>query len=93
VSIVPPVIYFNFSAPKKRSVSIAGHKTSFTLEDSFWALLKHYANYHHISVASVILKLDTMRGDKNQVGLSCILRQFIINDVLLNPTHYHGLAI
>jgi predicted DNA-binding ribbon-helix-helix protein len=80
--------HFSFSVPKKRSVSIVGHQTSFTLEDSFWHLLKHYANYHHVSVSSIVFEIDKVRGDSNKIGLSCLLRQFIINDILSNPTHY-----
>lgn len=79
---------YHFSEPKKRSISLAGHTTSFTLEDSFWFLLKSYAHYHSISVASVVLKLDTIRSTKNSIGLSSLIRQFIINDIQENPHHY-----
>lgn len=79
---------FNFSAPKKRSIVIAGHKTSFTLEDNFWHLLKHYAHYYNISLASVVVELDKMRSIDNQIGLSCFIRQFIMKHLLENPTIY-----
>ena len=82
------LVCFNFSAPKKRSIVVAGHKTSFTLEDNFWHLLKYYAQCHNTSVSSIVAELDKMRGIDNHIGLSCIIRQFISNDVLVNHIKY-----
>jgi predicted DNA-binding ribbon-helix-helix protein len=84
-------VHFDFSAPKKRSVSVLGHKTSFTLEDNFWFLLKHYATNHNMSVASVVVALDKQREAYNHIGLSCIIRQFIMNNVLENHMIYKEL--
>jgi predicted DNA-binding ribbon-helix-helix protein len=74
----------NFSVPKKHSVSVAGHKTSFTLEDNFWLLLQDYAKNNHVSVAAVVLHLDKLRENYKNIGLSCMIRQFILNDIIKN---------
>ena len=39
---------------KRRSVTIAGHRTSVSLEDPFWDQLKLVANERNISVAQVV---------------------------------------
>jgi predicted DNA-binding ribbon-helix-helix protein len=73
-----------FSVSKKRSVSIKGHQTSFTLEDDFWKLLKQYAQNHNVSLASVVQKLDLLRIKDTQkvLGLSSVIRQFLLQDLL-----------
>ena len=84
-------VHFDFSAPKKRSITVLGHKTSFTLEDNFWFLLKHYATTQKISVASVVTDLDKQREAYCHIGLSCMIRQFVMNNVLGNPNIYKAL--
>lgn len=87
---------FDFSRPKKRSVVIAGHKTSFTLEDVFWDILKKISSRENISLARFIMRVDEMRcqtimkkTDKDYVGgLSTALRVVILNDIIDNPDFY-----
>jgi predicted DNA-binding ribbon-helix-helix protein len=76
----------DYSVPKKRSVSVAGHKTSFTLEDNFWILLQHHAKNNQVSVASVVAILDKTRENYQNIGLSCMIRQFILNDIIKHTT-------
>jgi predicted DNA-binding ribbon-helix-helix protein len=48
---------------EKHSVSIAGHKTSFTLEPEFWEALKKLASAQGKSVAAVVASLDKEGGN------------------------------
>jgi predicted DNA-binding ribbon-helix-helix protein len=49
----------------KRSLSIAGHRTSVSLEDAFWRALQHHAVDRGVSVAALVAELDAARGDTN----------------------------
>ena len=59
----------------KRSVSIAGHRTSVSLEDAFWAALKEIAGQDGMSLAAVIAAVDGGRGEAN---LSSALRVHVL---------------
>jgi predicted DNA-binding ribbon-helix-helix protein len=62
----------------KRSVAIAGHRTSVSLEAPFWEALKDVAQARGISVQSLIGELDAGRGHHN---LSSAIRVFILEHV------------
>ena len=47
---------------KKRSFSLAGHRTSVALEAEFWAVLD--ASLQGGSVASLVAQVDAQRGDR-----------------------------
>jgi predicted DNA-binding ribbon-helix-helix protein len=49
---------------EKRSVSIAGHRTSVALEPEFWAILRCKADAENISFARLIAKIDRDRGPR-----------------------------
>jgi predicted DNA-binding ribbon-helix-helix protein len=49
---------------EKRSVSIAGHRTSIALEREFWAILKREADSANMSFAGFIAKIDCERGKR-----------------------------
>lgn len=49
---------------KKRSVNLAGHATSLALEPEFWAVLERASVDESISLASLIQKIDTGRGER-----------------------------
>jgi len=48
---------------KKRSFTIARHRTSVALEDEFWNVLDSLANREKMSLAALIAKIDGARGD------------------------------
>ena len=48
-------------AIRKRSVTIAGHKTSLSLEEAFWRALKEIAATEGVSVNALIEKVDRER--------------------------------
>ncbi len=59
----------------KRSVTVAGHRTSVTLESAFWESLKHIAEERKLSVNSLIAEID----QKQPENLSSALRVFILD--------------
>lgn len=59
----------------KRSVVIAGHSTSVSLEDAFWRALKDIAARDGLSLAALVAQVDAGRGEAN---LSSALRVFVL---------------
>lgn len=62
--------------PQKRSVTIAGHRTSITLEAEFWAALKGLAQARGLSLNALVTEIDAARGERN---LSSALRVHVLN--------------
>lgn len=50
-----------FSPPVKRSVTIAGHPTSITLEPIFWAALERMALRDSLPLNAVVARIDALR--------------------------------
>ena len=61
--------------PKKRSITIAGHKTSISLEAAFWSVLRGLAAEEGSSLAALVAKVDAGRGKTN---LSSALRVYAL---------------
>jgi predicted DNA-binding ribbon-helix-helix protein len=59
----------------KRSVAIAGHRTSVSLEGPFWDALKEIAEAREESVQRLIGEIDAGRGEQN---LSSAIRVFVL---------------
>jgi len=49
-------------ALKKRSLALAGHRTSLALEPEFWAVLEALARSRRSSLAGLIGAIDAARG-------------------------------
>ena len=49
---------------RKRSLQLAGHRTSIALEPEFWAVLGEMARARDASLAALILRVDAERGDR-----------------------------
>ena len=62
--------------PVKRSFTIAGHRTSLSLETEFWEALKAAAAADRVPVARLIARIDGARG---AAGLSSAVRVWILN--------------
>lgn len=60
----------------KRSIMIAGHKTSVSLEDAFWRGLKEIALARHITLSDLIAVIDDGRRSGN---LSSAIRLFVLD--------------
>jgi predicted DNA-binding ribbon-helix-helix protein len=52
------------SALRKRSIQLAGHRTSIALEPEFWAVLERIAAERGASLAGLMLQIDSERGDR-----------------------------
>lgn len=59
----------------KRSVTIAGHRTSVSLEDPFWAVLGEIARERGSSLGALVAEIDAGRGVGN---LSSALRLHVL---------------
>lgn len=66
----------------KRSVSIAGHRTSVSLEAPFWDALRGIAAARARSVQSLIGEIDAGRDGQN---LSSAIRVFVLRSVQEGP--------
>lgn len=62
----------------KRSLAIAGHRTSISLEDAFWEGLRHIAEERKLSVAALVAEIDATRGANN---LSSAIRVFVLKSL------------
>ncbi|HEY0301146.1 MAG TPA: ribbon-helix-helix domain-containing protein [Rhizomicrobium sp.] len=66
----------------KRSIVIAGHKTSVSLEDAFWAALKDIATARALTLSDLVASIDT---ERKQGNLSSAIRIYVLD-------HYRALA-
>ncbi len=60
---------------RKRSVTIAGHRTSVSLEDGFWQALHEIATERGRSITQLIAEVDSGRSG----NLSSALRLLVLN--------------
>jgi predicted DNA-binding ribbon-helix-helix protein len=60
----------------KRSIVIAGHKTSVSLEDAFWRGLKEIAIDRRTTLSDLVAAIDT---DRQHGNLSSAIRLFVLD--------------
>ncbi|MDP2411366.1 MAG: ribbon-helix-helix domain-containing protein [Pseudolabrys sp.] len=60
----------------KRSIVIAGHKTSVSLEDAFWKGLKELATSRDMTLSDLVATIDT---DRRHGNLSSAIRLFVLD--------------
>jgi predicted DNA-binding ribbon-helix-helix protein len=60
----------------KRSIVIAGHKTSVSLEDAFWRGLKEIATSRRVTLSDLVASIDT---DPEHGNLSLAIRLFVLD--------------
>ena len=60
----------------KRSIVIAGHKTSVSLEDAFWQGLKEIATERALTLSDLVATIDT---DRHHGNLSSAIRLFVLD--------------
>ncbi|ACK49569.1 siderophore biosynthesis protein-like protein [Methylocella silvestris BL2] len=63
----------------KHSLTIAGHRTSISLERAFWERLKRIAAERGSSLAACVAEIDAARGSAN---LSSAIRVYILQSAL-----------
>ena len=67
-----------YHPPVKRSVEIAGHKTSISLEPLFWDLLKQAAQAEGVPINALVARIDAERiGAKTPPGLASAIRLWL----------------
>ena len=82
----------------KRSIVIAGHKTSVSLEDAFWRALKDIALNKRVTLSDLVGSID---ADRQQGNLSSAIRLFVLdhyqarinNDADDSPTPTGGIRL
>lgn len=67
------------AAPRKRSVTIAGHATSLSLEEAFWDALKDIAAARGTSTTALIAEIDAARDPAT--NLSSAARVFVLEEL------------
>jgi len=70
----------------KRSIVIAGHKTSVSLEDAFWRGLKDIAVSREMTLSDLVASIDAERQHGN---LSSAIRLFVLDHY---QAQLHGLG-
>jgi len=77
--IAPPLN--GFRGPVKRSVTIAGHQTSVSLEPAFWAALETAAAARELPLNALIAEIDALRilAD-DPPNLASALRTWLLAD-------------
>jgi predicted DNA-binding ribbon-helix-helix protein len=72
----------------KRSIVIAGHRTSISLEDTFWKALKDIAKTRGETLSEIVAAIDDKRQDgkydgkhdgKHGGNLSSAIRVFVLD--------------
>ena len=66
------------SGPIKRSVTLAGHRTSISLEPIFWDLLEKEAASLGLSINQCVLQIDESR----QSNLSSAIRTYLVEQLV-----------
>ena len=64
----------NAQAIRKRSVTLAGHRTSLSLEEAFWIALKDAARQEHVSINALVERIDRERTG----NLSSAVRVYLL---------------
>lgn len=62
--------------PKKRSLTLRGHRTSVSLEDDFWRAFQEIAAERKQAVNALAAEIDEKRG--GDMGLASALRLFVL---------------
>lgn len=61
----------------KHSVTISGHRTSFSVEPEFWALLQEIAARQRLSLNQLVTDIDAERTG----NLSSAIRLYVLQDL------------
>ena len=71
------------SSVVKRSIVVGGHKTSVSLEESFWSGMKEISGARRMTLSQLVSEIDANRTQSN---LSSAIRQFVLD-------HFKGRAV
>ncbi len=72
-----------FAAPRKRSVTIAGHQTSISLEPVFWNALEQAAAARGCPTNALVAQIDAIRVKEDvPSNLASALRTWLFHDAV-----------
>lgn len=72
-----------FVGPVKRSITIAGHQTSISLEPLFWALLEQCAVDRALPLSALVAEIDALRiMAEEPPNLASALRSWLLSECL-----------
>lgn len=63
--------------PVKRSLTLRGHRTSVSLEDTFWRAFQEIAKEKGVPINALAAEIDEARG--MDIGLASAIRVFVLN--------------
>jgi predicted DNA-binding ribbon-helix-helix protein len=76
---LPPI---PFAGPVKRSITIAGHATSISLEPVFWDALEAAARGRGLPLSALVAQIDALRiAGANPPNLGSALRTWLFVEV------------
>ena len=79
-SMKPQPMTTPYHPPIKRSVEIAGHKTSISLEPLFWDMLKAAAGAEGVPVNAIVARIDAERiAAETPPGLAGAIRLWLVS--------------
>ena len=71
------------SGPVKRSLTIAGHRTSISLEPVFWDLLQDASDAEGLPLSRLVARIDEERiGEEAASNLSSAIRTWLVHRLL-----------
>ena len=65
--------------PVKHSLTLKGHRTSVSLEDSFWRAFRDIATARGVALNELAAEIDA--GREGDVGLASAIRVFVLETV------------
>lgn len=75
-----------FGGPIKRSMTIAGHPSSISLETPFWRALEVAAREEGVPLNALVARLDAARVDAGATAnLASVLRCWLLERATLRP--------
>ena len=78
-AITPPP--GGFVGPVKRSVTIAGHQSSVSLEPAFWAALESAAGARALPLSALVAEIDALRiREADPPNLASAVRTWLLAD-------------
>jgi predicted DNA-binding ribbon-helix-helix protein len=72
----------------KRSIVLAGHRTSVSVEDAFWEGLKTIAKQRHETLPQLVASID---ADRQHANLSSAIRLYILD--FYRDQHQRGVVL
>jgi len=74
---------YRYHPPVKRSVEIAGHKTSISLEPLFWDMLRAAAEEEAVPINALVGRIDVERiSSETPPGLAGAIRLWLVARLL-----------